>query len=782
MPEHFHQSPASSAGSAFRFRALTEVGAIVVLLFTGLSTTSVRGESAAATVGQYSTKFDAARSRQNKFQVLPGQRLLLSGDSIVKGYGFGNYTNPSPLRTLYGIANILLKDNLPQPPQVIPLPVVWEGLNPDGSPKTVDTMAGEIQVNVRRGEIRAGDWIIYEDAGELDKVQHPAPWPDAQNMYARQRAALREMILEAHNTIGRDHVVVMTMFDYDAKYPWCAWDAPLDDGVHTGNDAIRDEAAALGVRVIDMNRIMDRAQDYIAASGWGRVVGPDGIHPNVFGNYVMTLTILGSLGADIAEWKIDGLYRHFRHPAAGGDVETVWGFSKNPTDKQRLTILTQLREIVAGELKASVTAPGQPVELSPTERVFDTGHSFSRMLRHGKILDHPPTQPEHTTKPASYEIGRLFQLDRDTALLAASLREQGGHDFEIGNDGFIFRNLSEIVPERAIPLNRLEPNYRMKKTGKPAVLSKYPFNGAIVPLGAKLPDGTPHPAAGTGFFVCSVLSFLPDRSEFTPDPDEFIEFYQVRWDGQTLKVSPDKFPEPYASRLKGVAFNAVAKGTGYVTPFDSAQGMEVVQFDFKNDRWEITASGRPFGAPTNALGRWEINAAGQLVGAPTEIEPSIVHAPDGYWVYTRGGNNPRGRVYRSHDGLNYTFAFDNWNHTVPQVLNQGLDGSVYLTTNTGPGWLRNPLLAFALRGQSMVNPIIVHDEKQIRDDRGKEVPFVDHGVGANIFLNGRWRHLLCYRVLDLRETNGEGAPPTPQTGIYLAELEYETVTHAPFRF
>ena len=32
--------------------------------------------------------------------------------------------------------------------------------------------------------------------------------------------------------------------------------------------------------------------------------------------------------------------------------------------------------------------------------------------------------------------------------------------------------------------------------------------------------------------------------------------------------------------------------------------------------------------------------------------------------------------------------------------------------------------------------------------------------------------MLCYRVCDLRETNGQAAPPTPRTGLYLAEFEY----------
>src|SRR5258705_5698046 len=145
-------------------------------------------------------------------------------------------------------------------------------------------------------------------------------------MYRRYREALRGMILEAQGTVDRQHIRLMTMFDYSPTVPWAAWDAPLDDGVHTGNDAIRDEAAALGVPCIDMNRIMDRAASYVESAGWGRLVGPDGIHPNLYGNFVMVLAILDSLGADIANWKLTELAPHFRHPETDGDAKTIWGF------------------------------------------------------------------------------------------------------------------------------------------------------------------------------------------------------------------------------------------------------------------------------------------------------------------------------------------------------------------------------------------------------------------------------------------------------------------------
>ncbi len=79
------------------------------------------------------------------------------------------------------------------------------------------------------------------------------------------------MILEADGCIGRDHVLLMTMFDYEPKYPWCKWDAPLDDEVHTGNDAIRDEAgdiySSIGfvicVRPMGKARRLGHKQDFI---------------------------------------------------------------------------------------------------------------------------------------------------------------------------------------------------------------------------------------------------------------------------------------------------------------------------------------------------------------------------------------------------------------------------------------------------------------------------------------------------------------------------------------
>jgi hypothetical protein len=489
------------------------------------------------------------------------------------------------------------------------------------------------------------------------------------------------------------------------------------------------------------------------------MVGPDGIHPNVYGNYVMVLAMADALGADIARWKLDGLARRFLHPEAGGDVPKVWGFTKDPSDDERRELLEELRTIVVRLPKAAPPAP----------RPNATAHQFRRLIRHGRILDHPARQPEHTTKTATYELGKLLQLDRDHVLLMASLREQGGHDFCIGNDAIVFRDLSEIRPERATPLNRLDPHYRLKSGAGTGVQAKFPASGAFVPLGARLADGLPHPAAGTGFAFSATATFSQDRSEELKDGDKWIEFVQLRWDGKQLTAKGDPLPDSlFGVHVINQGFQCVPQDTAMLCPLVSDKGILVVRFEASGGAWRPVKAGTPFF--TN----------------PSEWEPSLQFHDGEYRLWTRSRDG-RGRMYRSSDGLNFRLLFDQKTHTVPQVLNQGLDDGLYVATNLGPGMLRNPLLAFAVNGLSLVDQMAVHDEKQIHEDfsktdRSKEVPFADHGVADNVFLNGRWRHLLLYRLIDLRETNGEGAPPTPQSGLYLAEFEYDRVAPQPFRF
>ena len=118
------------------------------------------------------------------------------------------------------------------------------------------------------------------------------------------------------------------------------------------------------------------------------------------------------------------------------------------------------------------------------------------------------------------------------------------------------------------------------------------------------------------------------------------------------------------------------------------------------------------------------------------------------------------------------------------MLNEGLDGSLYLATNASPGRIRNPLFAYAvsLEHREVKDPLMVHDDKFVHASGGAEHPFIDHARASNIYFGGRWRHLLLYRVCDLRETNGQGMPAKPQSGLYLAEFEYPKTTVKPHLF
>lgn len=105
------------------------------------------------------------------------------------------------------------------------------------------------------------------------------------------------------------------------------------------------------------------------------------------------------------------------------------------------------------------------------------------------LLHVPAEQPACSKLPTSYELGSCFQLDDTHCLLVSNLDEQGGPDLCVGNDAFVFEKFSDIKPEKAIIINRAEPEYVGPGQTKISFLAKYPMSGFFVLLGASLPDG-----------------------------------------------------------------------------------------------------------------------------------------------------------------------------------------------------------------------------------------------------------------------------------------------------
>ena len=383
-------------------------------------------------------------------------------------------------------------------------------------------------------------------------------------------------------------------------------------------------------------------------------------------------------------------------------------------------------------------------------------------FRHmGQILHSPSRPVEGTQLPTAYELGRALQLDRDHCLLLASLDEQGGGDKCVGNDAYVFSGMEEIVPERAIPLNRPDVAYR-RSDGKTAWLAKFPATGGFIPRGLDIPG------SGTGLLVSTCVTFNIDGSSITEESEWCLEFMQVRWDGSAPSVTRREYVTELAGmRVRNVPLSQfLIDGDTFLAPLTTPDGEAVFRFGFCDGEWQCVCHGPALGL----AGGWE---------------PSLRKSGGVYWLHTRGRERTC-QLYRSHDGLNYVPSCTYPLLSVPQSLNQHLDGALYLATNPIPTppafWLRNPLVTIPLQDGHYGEQHMIYDEGGIRVDTGDRIPFVDHAVSSNLFLGGRWRHLLFFRVCDLKERTpysfqtdlarliGKPCSRRATSGLYCSEL------------
>jgi hypothetical protein len=411
--------------------------------------------------------------------------------------------------------------------------------------------------------------------------------------------------------------------------------------------------------------------------------------------------------------------------------------------------------------------------------------NIKRIIHHGRILAGPTSQPENTHSAVAYELGRCLQLDRDHCLIVASMDEQGGGDLCVGNDCFVIQKLSDLVAEKAIPLNRSEVNHVSGAGAEKRFLAKYPALGTFVPLGARLPNGKSHPAAGTGLLFSGTSTFRADKTTQDEKSKRSVEVIQLRWDGSTLQITSHELVTRMLDlELSGsIPLANCSQDDGLLFSLGTvADGVIVYRFDWNGQAWAPTRHGKRFAKTV------------------TEGETSLRQQGNKFYLQTRC-HGADGNLYQSKDGLEYEFVATLDTHAgSPKVLNQGLDGSLYVACNYSPGWVRNPLEAVPWEEDHFGKPFVLYDQDGVRGDRGNSKPFVDHAIASNVYLEGRWRHLILYRVCDLMERSlhgfqlkqgigdvvyGKGKGPIPRrpwSGMYAIELEYEHVTAPPYKF
>ena len=144
-----------------------------------------------------------------------------------------------------------------------------------------------------------------------------------------------------------------------------------------------------------------------------------------------------------------------------------------------------------------------------------------------------------------YGLANPFQISPTEAGIFVNigrkdLMASGKGDLEAGNDLIIFNDQDKIGTTPPIPLNR-GGETKDPRTGERVLMSSYPMGVGFVPHGAKRPDGSPHPYAGTGFGLLIEIGYPLERPGGPEnDPDKMFKrwtLYQYRYDGKKFQIT-----------------------------------------------------------------------------------------------------------------------------------------------------------------------------------------------------------------------------------------------------
>lgn len=402
-----------------------------------------------------------------------------------------------------------------------------------------------------------------------------------------------------------------------------------------------------------------------------------------------------------------------------------------------------------------------------------------------------------------YGNGFPFQAGPNTAGVFLNLRFEGfpAGDFEAGMDVVLFDDLESISSKDAVKITRSVYSDH-PVTGKPRVTIKHSQRGGFVPFGAKRADGSPHPAAGTGFLLGEALNFPSYgdgyymKEDKTKDMIRHMELSHLAYDGLNFSVreqerlhaenEPLRVPGSEWKIFSGGLKNAIPDGDDLFFAVEATQhdanlcwpaepAVGVSRWQCRDGRWRpvsfvpVVHSHPSEDSPT---------VYGQTMDA-FPIEPSLVRDRDGSLLFTeRWCYSPKEehmiRVHRSEDeGRTWTeiMAVPDVKAQAPITINTAADGAPYIVT-LKPGHERDWVLLWMLNeDRSGLNePITVRNGlEDFGPPPSGMIWFIDHPNGTVARLaDGKWHGLLSYRVLDRGEHGGGN--PTPFTGHYVEEV------------
>jgi hypothetical protein len=448
----------------------------------------------------------------------------------------------------------------------------------------------------------------------------------------------------------------------------------------------------------------------------------------------------------------------------------------------------------------SLTSPTKPLAESTTGKLQAT----LRVTRGKPDLVIPPDTPAGDTW--RYGLVFPFQLAPGRAAAFSNIRGKRGHDFEIGADLIIFDDLGAISAQRAVVLTRNQAEPNPQAGGAPALMVKYPIRGGFVPFGAKRPDGSPHPHAGTGFGTSQVEAWPAeaDRPFKNTQVFAYMELQQYSYDGRVFRVDSterifyDELLSGWSLYNPGIA-NAIPDGDDLLQPLSAKPGADHLMADYPGCgsgvvRWRRGSKGW---RPVEFL---PVTGEDPSVGY---IEPTLIRdVDDSLLLAARYGPEREHsdiRIWRSADGgktwkkiIHIVGAVS----ATPISINRAADGTPYIGANlyevflggfpnafgtprnsqSNPragGWLRDKLCLWPLNRErnGVEAPILVrHGREEFGPEPGGVAWFIDHPSAATVQLaDGNWHDVLGYRICSRGEVWAGMAPSAP-TGAYFEEV------------
>ena len=381
-------------------------------------------------------------------------------------------------------------------------------------------------------------------------------------------------------------------------------------------------------------------------------------------------------------------------------------------------------------------------------------------------------------------------------------------DYEVGVDLLPFDSISNSRPQTAIPMtrNHAAANPNSQPPGQLVLMVIYPARGGFVPLGAKRVDGAAHPHAGTGFGI--LLAHARElRDEKTlaggrrfegAEQFGYFELHQLSYAGRLLEVTASRRVGlnellPGWEIGNGAMANAIPDGDDLLIGMVGRPANSKLPGGSGVMRW------------TCDTGRWRAASFSPVTGNDGSTEPSLIRDRDGSLLFCARGSgsaqppaNHDIRVWRSTDGGTRWTKIIHVRGAIaggPVTLNRAADGTPYIAANLyevplfaipeeyrlprdadgpirGGGWPREKLYLWPLQKNrsQLAAPILARNPREeFGTPPGGSMWRADHPSGATVQLaDGKWHHVLGYRVLEDVEWDDQ-APP-PQTGAYLEEV------------